>query len=228
MKQFIVAELDKLQSYKDREPHWIKVYMKFIDKPKYALLPDHIKGQLVSLWLYATRLGAEQPIPFDPKFVANKINATTKIDLEELLRLNFIQIYENKEENQRVHTYVKNCTQVRTTEKKREEKRREENTLCFFQTFWEKYPNHKSKLEAQKKFLKLNPDVVLFEKILKAIEAQKAWRHAKEQAGEWVENWKHPATWLNQQCWEDELEPVKAFDPVTWAAKRDEERENHA
>jgi DNA-binding PadR family transcriptional regulator len=39
--------------------------------------------------------------------------------------------------------------------------------------------------------------------ILGALEAQKAERAERERLGLWSPSWKHPATWLNQECWND-------------------------
>ncbi len=200
MEYFQVVELDKLQSYKDRKPDWIKLYMKFIDDHKYASLPDAQKGQLVSLWLFAARYG--KPMPYDATFIASKINATEPVRLSTFLDVRFI---EKTTQNQQVHT----LSEVRTLDKKREEEIRREKNKKDFVLFYNSYPNKKNKTRAYDKFMRLNPDQELFNSLLTAIEAQKAWRHAKEQAGEWVADWPNPPTWINQRRWEDELEPVK-------------------
>jgi hypothetical protein len=45
------------------------------------------------------------------------------------------------------------------------------------------------------------------ETLLEAIKKQTEWRAAAG-PGDFRPEWKHPATWLNQKCWEDETETV--------------------
>jgi len=71
-----------------------------------------------------------------------------------------------------------------------------------FETFWKSYPKKMSKGDAEKAFLKINPDesllAVMLAKIKEALDK-----------GYWsLDNKKfipHPATWLNRRGWEDEI-----------------------
>ena len=77
----------------------------------------------------------------------------------------------------------------------------------LFEKFWEQYPHRVSKGAAIKSFekvIKEHGDEVL-ETILLAIQAQKRYRNEALSADQFVPNWKMPATWLNQRCWEDEI-----------------------
>jgi len=72
-----------------------------------------------------------------------------------------------------------------------------------FLKFYDAYPN---KIDKKRAFIswgknKNKPDIEI---ILDAIEKQKNWRATAN--GEWRPEWKHPATWINNDCWEDELE----------------------
>jgi hypothetical protein len=72
-----------------------------------------------------------------------------------------------------------------------------------FLKFYQDYPN---KIDKKRAFIcweknKNKPDIEI---ILAAIEKQKIWRDTAN--GEWRPEWKHPATWINNDCWEDELE----------------------
>ena len=71
-----------------------------------------------------------------------------------------------------------------------------------FAKFWDAYPRKTAKSEAMKAFAKLNPDDSLMETIMNAIEKQKQSDQWKRDGGQYIP---HPATWLNQQRWEDEL-----------------------
>jgi hypothetical protein len=73
-----------------------------------------------------------------------------------------------------------------------------------FLAFWKAYPNKKEKPEAFKIWNKLNGSRPPLEKIIEAINKQIEWRkNAKE--GEFRPEWKHPSTWLNKGCWDDEV-----------------------
>lgn len=84
-----------------------------------------------------------------------------------------------------------------------------ENNFVFvckkFEKFWASYPQPQNKQNAFKEFKKLNPDDILFSKMLKALESQVNCYQRQQQAGLWVPHWKYPANWLAQQCWNDEL-----------------------
>ncbi len=73
-----------------------------------------------------------------------------------------------------------------------------------FDIFYSTYPNPASKKEALARWKKLIKSGELPELpiILSAIEKQIAWR--KNANGDFRPEWKHPATWLNKGCWEDE------------------------
>jgi len=77
-------------------------------------------------------------------------------------------------------------------------------TVCFLK-FYEAYPLKIEKKAAFKKWLALKKQKLLpsIEIILSAIEKQKLWRENAK--GEFRPKWKHPATWLNKGCWEDEI-----------------------
>ena len=76
-----------------------------------------------------------------------------------------------------------------------------------FEVFWKAYPNKKGKAGALAKWnvLKKQKTLPNIHVILNAIQAQKEWRNTAKQ-GEFRPEWKHPSTWLNQGCWDDEVE----------------------
>ena len=91
-------------------------------------------------------------------------------------------------------------------EKKGNEKKRNENQL--FERFWEAYPRHVNKQGAVKAFEKAEIDEGLLEVILRAVERQKASDQWTKDNGQFIP---HPATWLNQRRWEDDIKPVKVL-----------------
>jgi hypothetical protein len=70
-----------------------------------------------------------------------------------------------------------------------------------FEQFWESYPQPADKLKTWDAFIKVNPDKVLFTKIMNALKQQIATHQQLQKQGEWVPNWKYPANWLAQESW---------------------------
>lgn len=75
----------------------------------------------------------------------------------------------------------------------------------LFEKFWSLYPQKKSKQSAQAVFERINPDESLFAVMMQALEAQIIHTDLMKARGLWMPNWKYPANWLAQRCWEDEL-----------------------
>jgi len=77
-------------------------------------------------------------------------------------------------------------------------------SVCFLE-FYSSYPLKKEKKKAYKRWqtLKKQNQLPPIDIILSAITKQKEWR--KNANGEFRPEWKHPATWLNAGCWEDEI-----------------------
>jgi hypothetical protein len=78
-----------------------------------------------------------------------------------------------------------------------------------FDRFWSVYPRHVAKPNARKAFDKLNPDDVLLETMIRAIEQQKRSDQWTRDNGQYIP---HPATWINQRRWEDET-PIASQKP---------------
>jgi uncharacterized protein YdaU (DUF1376 family) len=73
-----------------------------------------------------------------------------------------------------------------------------------FEEFWQAYPSKTGKGEAYKSWKRVGPDKQLTEKIIASVDVYKDSKRVKDG---FVKN---PATWLNQRCWEDEVETVAA------------------
>lgn len=79
----------KFQHYKQRNPPWIRLYNELLDDYAFACLQDASKWHAVGIWLLASRF--DNRIPDDPTWIAQRINARTKLDLDELLSAGFIE-----------------------------------------------------------------------------------------------------------------------------------------
>ena len=75
-----------------------------------------------------------------------------------------------------------------------------------FETFWKCYPRRVAKGAARKAFEKAVKKASL-ETMLKAITEYVAKKPEKI-------DFKHPATWLNGECWDDEWEPQQTRAPM--------------
>lgn len=92
MAQFFkVKNYEKFQHYKDRAPPWIKLYNETLENYEFGSLKDSTKGQLIGIWLLASRM--DNKLPFDSKWIASKINATDPVDLGALYAAGFIMDY---------------------------------------------------------------------------------------------------------------------------------------
>lgn len=89
----------------------------------------------------------------------------------------------------------------------------EKNTTNHFDEFWKAYPKKVGKGAAKKAWNKIKPTKDTLEKILSAIESQKHSDQWLKDNGQFIP---YPATWLNQERWEDEedscyLAPKEGF-----------------
>ena len=92
------------------------------------------------------------------------------------------------------------------------EKEKEIENECYargaFEEFWKAYPRKAGKDAARKAFAKAKVPVAT---LVAAVERQKKSAQWQKDGGQFIP---HPATWLNQGRWQDELEEAKASN--TW------------
>ncbi len=81
----------------------------------------------------------------------------------------------------------------------------------MFDAFWEIYPNKKARANAYKSFVKVVTNKELFEEIMNKVKLYKQTTQWLKDNGQFIP---HPATWLNQKRWEDELE-IKNIKKIT-------------
>ena len=79
---------------------------------------------------------------------------------------------------------------------------------AHFQKFWDLYPQKKSKQKAWEAFQALQLTDELLTRILTALQQQIDASNALQAQGQWIPKWKFPANWLEQHCWEDEINSV--------------------
>ena len=79
-----------------------------------------------------------------------------------------------------------------------------------FNQFWDRYPRKTGKQPCKKTFIKLNPDNELFDNIILAIENQTKFSMISNN-----QYTPHPATWLNQERWNDMIITEKSNGKTT-------------
>jgi hypothetical protein len=80
-------------------------------------------------------------------------------------------------------------------------------SLQAFDRFWQVYPKRVGKGAAKKAWTKLMPNTALVEAICAAVQAQARSRQWLREEGRFIPN---PATWLNQERWQDQPDPELA------------------
>lgn len=131
-------------------------------------------------------------------------------------QINSVARKRNKDkENYKQKQYVdKNSASGKNTERARnggadkiredKKKNNKKDFLSEFETWWAEYPNKKSKQDAQRIFEKLlTAQRVSFDKLLAGAKAYAEHCRQEKTDPHYI---KHPSTWLNQGCWDDEYD----------------------
>ena len=95
----------------------------------------------------------------------------------------------------------------------KEKERKERKTLSLeraFFFFWENYPKKTAKPCALKTWLKLDPNEALVADIMSALTQYKLSDEWQRENGRYIP---HPAKWLDQKRWEDEIEQNENYNP---------------
>jgi len=92
--------------------------------------------------------------------------------------------------------------------------RKKETNICskLFDEFYALYPKKVAKADAQKAWVKINPDEELFDTIMLKLRILVDTDGWKKEDGKFIP---YPATWLNKRRWEDEIgeatKPMKSL-----------------
>lgn len=88
MNYLWVKDWAKHQHYTKRDPIWIKLYRKILDDHAFSSLTDAQKGQLLMIWVLAST--DQGRIPNDARFIASRINASSKVNLQVFIEAGFL------------------------------------------------------------------------------------------------------------------------------------------
>ena len=203
MKYLAVKNFEKFQHYRDRSPPWIKLYNAILDDYEFCALPDASRYHLLAIMLLASR--SDNRIPADATWIAGRIGARGKVDLDGLIASGFLRVISGATDD------VAECKQDASKPLEREEREREgeteksRNTAAAdapadsFALFWKQYPRKVGKPDAAKSWRKATK-VAPAETILAGL--------ARFRFPDDAQFIPHPATWLNKGRWADEPAPA--------------------
>lgn len=148
----------------------------------------------------------------------NKLKSTGEItykstSLNSIITINNWDEYqENNKQNNKQITNKQQTNNKRITTNKND--KNDKNNICaFFSEFYMAYPKKKSKQAAERAF---NTAIkkVSFEKIMQGLKAYKEDIKKKQTQEQYI---KYPATWLNQECWDDDYATTTKEEPFDYA-----------
>ena len=212
-RYFAVRNFDTFQHYSDRSPPWIKFYNAVLDDYEFTRLPDASRAHLMSIWLLASR--TKNRIPFDAIWVAQAIKATTAVDLDALVDAGFLvtEPIATKAGARRKRDASTSLDQrERESRGETEQSRGEQKESApvgalvtmpesEFDDWWACYPLKVAKGGALKAYNRVRKAGVTQAELISG-----ALRYANDPNRK-PEFTKHPATWLNQSCWNDDPLP---------------------
>lgn len=220
MNTFRVKNFEKFQHYKDRAPPWIKLYNGLLEDYEFGGLPDASKMHLIAIWLLASRTGNK--MPYDPRWVSGRINATEPVDLELLVQRGFILLDQEVQQAEQVASkphaecLSREEGQVQDIGKRKEESRTVAKPLpCSsdsFQRFKATFPRRDGAnpwQPAEKKFNALVKTGVDPEVMIRAASELAREEGARGNIG--TKFIPQAITWLNQQRFQDYA--VASFGP---------------
>ena len=114
-----VKDFDTLQHYKNRSPVWIKLYSSHLDDYDFLQMKDATKYHIFGLMLLASRMN--NCLPDDAEWLAQKIGATEKIDVELLINYKILEVIKAEKNTTIARKSKKIKSNLASTEKKKEE-----------------------------------------------------------------------------------------------------------
>lgn len=132
------------------------------------------------------------------------------VNFDYFLGAQSVRAREEKREGSRTRQrrfYAKNAELVKDLTDKTKSKTNILNKRASrFEEFWCLYPKKRSKKYALKSWMKLEMDDILFEKIIDSVKAHTRSKEWQKDDGQFIP---YPASFLNQEMWNDEMAVVK-------------------
>jgi hypothetical protein len=200
MTSYRVKNWDKFQHYKDRRPPWIKLHRTLLDDCDFIKLPVASRALAPLIWLLASESDTGE-VSCDISFRLRISQKEVDAGLSGLIASGYITRINDDS------VTLADCKQH--TRLETETERETEKESCAFFEFWKEYPRKVGKAAALKAWnnAKSKPCI---EKIIEAIKKACLSDQWRKDNGQFIP---HPATWLNQGRWDDDLN-IKNIRPM--------------
>lgn len=222
------------------EVKWIKVTTDIFDDEKILLIESLPEADsIIVIWFKLLCLAGKcnnsgvfmmnDKIAYTESMLATifrRKETTVRLALETFANFGMVEIIDNvitipnwgkhqsvdkiEAHNEYMRKYMKEYRAKQKQIATKSESKKEEHSEEFEQ-FWSVYPKKKSKESARKAFDKAIKKIDL-QTMLDAVEAQKRSKQWKEKDGQFIP---YPATWLNAECWNDEVEADRSVRETT-------------
>ncbi len=146
--------------------------------------------------LASSNTPSPSPTPTPSPVLTNTHTCATDVAREGGLVAASVEVYKGETQ----HTETSSLTETKSAKKPKPAKNQVFDNPDF-EHFWLAYPKKRSKGDAQKAWLKLNPSKQLTDVILHAVEQAKTSEQWLKDGGQYIP---YPATWLNAEGWNDE------------------------
>lgn len=194
-----VPNWEELQHYKDRCPPWIKLHSAIMESYEFENLPDASKAHLICIWLLASR--TKNKINSDAKWIARKIGANSKVDIDLLIQSGFLErvpgtrgVPSMEQDASNTLAEGKQDAIERESRERGEESREE---YISFDDFWHIYEKRVNEKGVRTYWKKLKVDHELFSKIKTHISLQYRTTERKF--------WPKAMDYLKQEKWNDDI-----------------------
>jgi hypothetical protein len=191
----------EFQHYRDRHPTWIKLHKRLLDDYEFQRLPDASRALAPMIWLLASEYdgGVITATLDELSFRLHRTNEEATQAIIPLINKGFLIL------EQDASNVLAECKQEAIPEKRREYKPEKENTFeREAEEIYSVYPRKVGKTDALKAIrkaitreLKAHPRAAEYLK-------SRTLQFAKSDAGNRGEFTPHPATWFNQERYNDD------------------------
>jgi hypothetical protein len=191
-----IKNWSKFQHFKDRRPPWVKLYRDLLDDPDWHELDAEAAKILVSLWLLASEDEEQEGNLPDAKRIAFRLRIPVSKVNQALTKLDHWLYHDDI--NAISERYQSDTPETETETETYTEKEKETDPLDGFSEFWLIYDKKVEKPQAEKSWKKIKPSIELQLEIYAAARTYVQSTPDKKFR-------KNPSTWLNNQCWNDEV-----------------------
>jgi len=165
--------------------------------PEWVSLTDSERGQLVAIWLLAA--DHDGVIPASPSVIQKLCYLSEPLNLKKFIDLDFI---ESNGVNL-ASTWRQHDSPEAEAEAEADKKDPCSSTDSLFEVFWFNYPKKVGKAAALKAWKKIKKPAEVLEMIKSTLPQQMESKQWLKENGQFIP---HPATYLNQGRWEDEVD----------------------